>query len=187
MCNRAPLRGHADLLNFITDGKTTKGEVLNSLGHPSGRFESEKILSYRLGHEPRNNGYYPVEREVALRGYWALTRFSLVLVFDADGVLRKHAVVPLYERPELLGFLADGTTTKEIALLELGHPSGWFESEKILTYWLGYEPKDNGYYLVERETTISGWPTWTVSKFSLVLVFDDAGLLRRHSLVKVNR
>lgn len=42
-----PLRGHADLLNFITDGKTTKGEVLNSLGQPSGQFESEKILSYR--------------------------------------------------------------------------------------------------------------------------------------------
>lgn len=110
-----------------------------------------------------------------------------MLVFGDDGVLCKHAVVPLYRRLELLGFLADGKTTKEIALLALGQPSGWFESEKILTYRLGYEPKDNRYYLVERKTTISGWPTWTVSTFSLVLVFDDTCLLRRHSLVKVNR
>ena len=69
----------------------------------------------------------------------------------------------------------------------LGQPSGRFEAEKILTYRLGFEPRNGGYYLVERETTTSGWPTWTATQFSLVLVFDDTGVLRKTSLVRVNK
>ena len=94
---------------------------------------------------------------------------------------------PLRGSPDLLNFLTDGKTTKEQTLTTLGQPSGFFEAEKILTYRLGFEPRNNGYYLVARETTINGWPTWTTAKFSLVLVFDDAGILERHSLVEVNK
>jgi hypothetical protein len=94
---------------------------------------------------------------------------------------------PLKGSPDLLNFLADGRTTKTEAITTLGQPSGRFESEKILTYRLGFEPRNKGYYLVEREATVSGWPTWTAAKFSLVLVFDDVGILRKHSLVKVNQ
>jgi len=94
---------------------------------------------------------------------------------------------PLKGRADLLNFLTDDKTTREEVIVTLGQPAGRFEAEKILTYRLGYEPKNNGYYLVEREPTASGWPTWTAAKFSLVLVFDDAGILRKHSLVKVNQ
>lgn len=94
---------------------------------------------------------------------------------------------PLKGRADLLNFLADGNTTREEVIVTLGQPSGRFETEIILTYRLGYEPKNNGYYPVERETTASGWTTWTTAQFSLVLVFDDAGVLRKHSLVKVNQ
>ena len=94
---------------------------------------------------------------------------------------------PLKGSPDLLSFLADGKTSRTEAIMTLGQPSGEFESEQILTYRLGFESRNNGYYVVERETVGSGWPTWTVAKFSLVLVFDDAGVLRKHSLVKVNR
>ena len=94
---------------------------------------------------------------------------------------------PLKGSPELLSFLADGKTTRTEAIMTLGQPSGRFESEKILTYRLGFEPRNSGYYVVERETTANGWPTWTAAKFSLVLVFDDAGILLKHSLVKVNK
>ena len=93
---------------------------------------------------------------------------------------------PLKGRPDLLAFLSDGQTTKTDAISALGQPSGSFESQRILTYRLGLEPRNNGYYLVEREAGISGWPTWRGAKFSLVLVFDDSGVLRKHSLVKVN-
>ena len=71
--------------------------------------------------------------------------------------------------------------------MSLGQPSGTFESQRILTFRLGFEARNNGYYPVERETTASGWPTWTQTRFSLVLVFDDAGILQKHSLVKVNK
>lgn len=94
---------------------------------------------------------------------------------------------PLKGRPDLLSFLADSKTTKEEVITTLGQPSGRFEAEKILTYRLGFEPKNNGYYVVEREATPAGWPTWLRAKYSLVLVFDDSGVLRKHSLVEVNK
>ena len=94
---------------------------------------------------------------------------------------------PLRGSPDLLTFLSDGRTSRTAAITTLGQPSGRFESEKILTYRLGFEPRNSGYYVVERETAGSSWPTWTATKFSLVLVFDDAGVLHNHSLVKVNK
>lgn len=93
---------------------------------------------------------------------------------------------PLKGCPDLLDFLADGETTREEVVLKLGQPSGKFERENILTYRLGFEPKNKGYFLVERETQPTGWPTWVRARYSLVLVFDEAGVLRRHSLVEVN-
>ena len=94
---------------------------------------------------------------------------------------------PLKGSPDLLNFLSDGKTAREEVIITLGQPSGRFEAEKILTYRLGYEPQNKGYAVVEREATGCGWPTWMAAKFSLVLVFDDAGILRKHSLVKVNQ
>src|SRR3972149_3560063 len=51
-----PLKGRADLLDFLTDGKTTREEVALKLGQPSGKFERENIVTYRLGFEPKNKG-----------------------------------------------------------------------------------------------------------------------------------
>lgn len=93
---------------------------------------------------------------------------------------------PLKGRADLLDFLADGKTTREEAALKLGQPSGKFERENIFTYRLGFEPKNKGYYVVEREVQPAGWPAWMRAKYSLVLVFDEAGVLRKHSLVEVN-
>ena len=104
---------------------------------------------------------------------------SLVLVGCAT-------TAPLKGRADLLDFLADGKTTREEVALKLGQPSGKFERENILTYRLGFEPKNKGYYVVEREAHPEGWPTWLRAKYSLVLVFDETGVLRKHSLVEVN-
>ena len=94
---------------------------------------------------------------------------------------------PMKGSPDLLSFMADGKTTKAEVIATLGQAAGRFEGEKILTYRLGFEPRNNGYYLVERESRKSGWPVWSKAAFSLVLVFDDASVLQQHSLVKVNR
>ena len=93
---------------------------------------------------------------------------------------------PVKGRVDLLEFLADGTTTRETVLLQLGQPSGRFEHEKILTYRLGYDEKTKHYWLVERENDAAGWSTWLRAQYSLVLVFDEQGVLRRHSRVEVN-
>ena len=90
-------------------------------------------------------------------------------------------------RADLLNFLADGKTTKEEVLVQLGQPSGKFEQEKILTYQLVYESGNNGYYVVERESSWNNEPVWLNTQYSLVLVFDGQNILRRHSLVEVTR
>lgn len=114
---------------------------------------------------------------------------KILLVLVAAFALAGCATTPplLNGSPDLLNFLSDGKTTRTETIITLGQPSGQFESEKILTYRLGFEPRNRSYYVVERETTANGWPTWTAARFSLVLVFDDAGILRKHSLVKVNQ
>ena len=87
---------------------------------------------------------------------------------------------------DLLDFLVDGQTSRTEVLLKLGEPSAKFETEKILTYQLAVKPKTGAYSVVERRTTPSGWPNWTLTKYSLVLIFDENGLLRKHSKVQVN-
>ena len=115
-------------------------------------------------------------------------RIKILIILPAALSLVGCATAPPVKgRPDLLNFLTDGRTRKAEVLTTLGQPSGRFESQKILTYRLEYEPKDKGYYVVEREPTPSGWPMWTRTQYSLVLVFDDAGVLQKHSLVKVNK
>ena len=92
-CVTGPPRGRADLLNFLTDNETTKEGVILQLGQPSGRFESERILTYRLGFESKNKGYYVVERLSGTEPFWANTKYSLVLVFDGQNILRRHSLV----------------------------------------------------------------------------------------------
>lgn len=108
---------------------------------------------------------------------------GLALVITLAGCATPQSPPPTV----LLDFITDGQTTKQEIIVKLGEPSGRFESEKILTYRLRAAPKSDGYYVVQRETTTSGLPTWSLANFSLVLVFDDANVLRQHSLVKVNR
>ena len=78
----------------------------------------------------------------------------------------------------LLDFLEKGKTTKEITMLKLGQPSASFEDEKFLTYRLGYV-NDRGYFLLDQSRN------WYRAKYSLVLVFDEEGILCNHSLVEV--
>ncbi len=83
-------------LAFLSDGKTTREEVLFRLGTPSAHLEGERILTYAFS---RNTGgawrlagrnwnraqQAPVFTEYPIR--------SLVLVFAADGRLVRHSLV----------------------------------------------------------------------------------------------
>jgi hypothetical protein len=83
-----PIRGaRPDLLAFLIDGQTRREEVLLTLGQPSGSFEKEQILTYRVGHDSEQ-GYYVIDTRS-----WDGVRYSLVVVFDDKGFLRAHKLV----------------------------------------------------------------------------------------------
>lgn len=77
------------LLDFLQDGQTAKDTVILKLGQPSATLESGHILTYRLGQE-KKRGYYL--REAGATN-WLELKYSLVLVFDARGVLERHSLV----------------------------------------------------------------------------------------------
>ncbi|MHC1698752.1 MAG: hypothetical protein AB9919_11975 [Geobacteraceae bacterium] len=84
---------------------------------------------------------------------------------------------PVYADKDLLNFLTSGTS-KEAVLLKLGEPSSSFEQGRVLTYRIGADD-EKGYFLLDRQVR------WENAKYSLVLVFDEKGLLTKHALVQV--
>ena len=80
-----------------------------------------------------------------------------------------------HARPDLLAFLAPGTTTRADVILRLGEPSRTYEDDRILTYRV--DKDDGGYVVVDRARM------WTDVRYTLVLLFDGQGVLQNHSLV----
>jgi hypothetical protein len=87
-CATTPF-GEPDLLDFILDGQTTREDATMHLGAPSASYESERILTYRLGKD--KGGFYPVAKR---QGFYDV-EYSLVLAFDDAGVLTRHSLVAL--------------------------------------------------------------------------------------------
>ena len=84
--------GKHDLLTFLTAGTTTRAEAILRLGEPSRSYEDSRILTYWL--EEEDSGYV-VLRPVAPMAVWERVAYSLVLVFDGQGVLQKHSLVAI--------------------------------------------------------------------------------------------
>lgn len=107
---------------------------------------------------------------------------AAILIFT----LLTGCVTPPNARKDLLAFLEPGRTTREEVLLKLGQPSGSFEQEKILTYRIG-QYGEEGYFIVSPKVFYPGQSaSWQNVHFSLVIVFDGQGRLRKHELVKVD-
>jgi hypothetical protein len=85
---------------------------------------------------------------------------------------------------ELLGFVKDGITTREEAILKLGIPSAQFEGEKILTYQLRVDQDGRWHLVAPQFNATTGLRQWREGTCSLVLIFDGEGVLRKHSLVE---
>lgn len=84
---------------------------------------------------------------------------------------------------DLLSFLVDGATTREQVVLKLGIPSAQVEGEKILMYQLKVDEKGNWHLVAPRWNTGTGLRAWNPGTASLVLVFGNDGVLRKHNLV----
>jgi outer membrane protein assembly factor BamE (lipoprotein component of BamABCDE complex) len=87
-----------------------------------------------------------------------------------------------------LALLEDGKTTKEDILLKFGIPSSQFEGEKILTYRLRFNQKENRFEVVSREVDRRDprFAEWMQSEYNLVLVFDERHILQKHSMLRIN-
>lgn len=86
-CVGLKTQGSSTLLEFINDGQTSRTDVILKLGEPSASLESGRILTYRIGGDAQ--GYFIRET----KNSWAGTNYSLVFVFDAQGILQSHSLV----------------------------------------------------------------------------------------------
>ena len=77
-------------LNALRRGETTKTEVMADFGSPSGLFNEQSILTYRLG--LKKGIEYPVLEK---SGSWKGVHYSLVLVFDQCNILEDYSLVPI--------------------------------------------------------------------------------------------
>ena len=89
----------------------------------------------------------------------------------------------LLYRSDLLSFLKNGATTREEVVLKLGIPSAQIEGEKILMYQLRADKEGRWHLIAPGWNTYAALRTWSEGTCSLVLVFEENGLLQKHSLV----
>ena len=85
-------RGDKDLLAFLQDGTTTKNEVETRIG-PASVWGDGHIRTYRIGEA--TEGLYLS----ANKSRWSDARYSLVLEFDPNAVLRRHALINIETPP----------------------------------------------------------------------------------------
>ena len=83
---------------------------------------------------------------------------------------------------ERFGFLVDGETSREEILLRMGNPSASYEDGRLFTYQI-VPTSDGGWRVQPPGVDASMMRTWADYSCSLVLVFDENGLLARHKLV----
>jgi len=116
---------------------------------------------------------------------WFFLLFAFLL-FAGFSCAPTQQIVNRETEAKWLSYLEDGRTTKEDVLLRLGLPSAQFEGERILTYRMMLS-KEEGLVVVSRELDARDpWLSqWAKAEYSLVLVFDEQHILRRHSLLRV--
>jgi hypothetical protein len=82
-------------LAFVRDGSTTREQALLQLGIPSGQFEGERIMSWRLRYDGK--ALHPVAAERAWEDprytVWNGPTYNLVLVFDLSTTLQRHSFI----------------------------------------------------------------------------------------------
>ena len=120
----------------------------------------------------------------ALIGSWPLI-VSLLLIVLASGcatpTLQPADPQLLFESD--LSFLQDGIVKREEVVLRLGIPSAQMEGDNILMYQLKADQEGKWHLITPRWNPAIGLRTWSEGTCSLILVFGEDGVLRKHSLV----
>ena len=84
---------------------------------------------------------------------------------------------------ESLAFLVDGKTRKEEVLSRLGIPTGAFENERILTYWITFLNKTELITVGSVSRTVGYGGGKLPDLYQLILVFDMQDVLEKHKLM----
>ena len=113
--------------------------------------------------------------------------FLIILLLSGCAETRLQTVDDATVQQQL-ALLEDGRTTKEDILLKFGIPSSQFEGEKILTYRLRFNQKENRFEVVSREVDRRDprFTEWIQTEYNLVLVFDEKHILQKHSMLRIN-
>ena len=86
-------------LSFVRDGQLTLDEAVLRLGVPTDHFEVDRILTYRIAYHRKDGVVLLAPRPIFAGDLmdldWQEGQYSLVLVFDARGVLKGHSILPL--------------------------------------------------------------------------------------------
>ena len=86
-----PPTGTRDLLDVVKPG-APRVELVSRLGAPFAAFEGERIMAWRIGQD--TGGYFVGSRQDVAH---PLTRYELLVVFDADGRVVKHSLVEIHK------------------------------------------------------------------------------------------
>jgi hypothetical protein len=85
----------AQYLAFVRDGVTSREQALLQLGLPSGQFEGERIMTWRLCYNGET--LFPIAAERAPDDprytMWRVPAYNLVLVFDARNLVQRHSFI----------------------------------------------------------------------------------------------
>jgi len=117
----------------------------------------------------------------------AAISFLIILLLSGCAETRLQTVDDSILQQQL-ALLEDGKTTKQDILLKFGIPSSQFEGEKILTYRLRFNQKENRFEVVSREVDRRDprFAEWMQTEYNLVLVFDEKHILQKHSMLRIN-
>ena len=108
---------------------------------------------------------------------------SLTLVGCATPEVTQLPAVPMIEA-EIADYTVNGITTREEVLLKFGTPSAHFENKRILTYQFRIDQNGQAVLFWPRKSEIHpAFTNWNKEVYSLVLVFDQNGILEKHQLI----
>jgi len=82
-------------LAFVKDGVTTREEAVLRLGIAAAQVEEDRILMYQLRADAQGKWHLVAPQISAITGLraWKPQTCCLVLVFDTNGILKKHSLV----------------------------------------------------------------------------------------------
>src|SRR4051794_40217418 len=83
-------------LKYVQDGQISREQLVLKLGVPANQIEGDRILTYRIAYNPDTREIRPIApsflRADPTLAQW-FADFSLVLVFNASGMLERHSLV----------------------------------------------------------------------------------------------